>query len=163
MKHLTKIMLLAVVLVSFTGVACAQNRKVMEEREKLLSPYPQAEKGMVRHVIFLDKKSDESMFKIELIPGKMMNVDCNLHSLMGNIEEKDVPGWGYSYYVFTSNGQTRSTMMACNKPNEDRFVMSQSMLVRYNSKLPLVIYAPEGYEIKYSIWKAGRVMSMPTR
>lgn len=161
MKKVVKIMLLAVALVSFAGVASAQSKKVMEEREKILAPYPKAEQGMVRHVIFLDKKSNESMYKVEIIPGKVMNVDCNLHSLMGNLETKDVQGWGYTYYEFTSNGKTRSTMMACNKPNEDRFVMAQSTLVRYNSKLPIVVYAPEGYDIKYSIWKAGRVNDMP--
>lgn len=135
----------------------------MEEREKLLAPYPQAEQGMVRHVIFLDKKSDESLFKVEIVPGKVMNVDCNHHTLMGKIDEKDVQGWGYTYYEFTSNGQTRSTMMACNKPNEDRFVSAQTTLIRYNSKLPIVVYAPLGYEIKYKIWKAGKAKSIPIR
>lgn len=163
MKNLVRIMMLAVALVSFAGVASAQSKKVMEEREKLLAPYPQAEQGMVRHVIFLDKKSDESLFKVEIVPGKVMNVDCNHHTLMGKIDEKDVQGWGYTYYEFTSNGQTRSTMMACNKPNEDRFVSAQTTLIRYNSKLPIVVYAPLGYEIKYKIWKAGKAKSIPIR
>ena len=163
MKQLAKIMLLAMALVSFAGVASAQSKKVMEEREKLLSPYPQAEAGMVRHVIFLDKKADESLFKVEIVPGKVMNVDCNLHTLMGQLEEKDVQGWGYTYYNFTSNGQTRSTMMACNEPNKDRFVSAQTQLVRYNSKLPIVVYAPEGYGIKYRIWKAGKTQAFPVK
>ena len=163
MKQLTKIMLLAVALVSFAGIASAQSKKVMEEREKVLAPFPQAEQGMVRHVIFLDKKADESLFKVEIVPGKVMNVDCNHHSLMGKIDEKDVQGWGYTYYEFTSNGQTRSTMMACNKPNEDRFVSAQTTLVRYNSKLPIVVFAPQGYEIKYKIWKAGKELRAPIK
>lgn len=163
MKQLTKIMLLAVALVSFAGIASAQSKKVMEEREKILAPFPQAEQGMVRHVIFLDKKADESLFKVEIVPGKVMNVDCNHHTLMGKIEEKDLQGWGYTYYDFTSNGQTRSTMMACNKPNEDRFVSAQTMLVRYNSKLPIVVFAPQGYEIKYKIWKAGKELRAPMK
>ena len=163
MKQLTKIMLLAVVLVSFGGVASAQSKKVMEEQESLLAPYPQAEQGMVRHVIFLNKKSDESQFRVEIVPGKVMNVDCNKHTLMGKLTEKDVQGWGYTYYEFTSNGQTRSTMMACNKPNEDRFVSAQTTLVRYNSKLPIVVYAPQGYEIQYKIWKAGKMQRAPMK
>lgn len=162
MKNCMKLMLVAILVFSFAGVANAQNKKE-QEREKLLAPYPQAEQGMVRYVIFLDKKSDESQLKVEIIPGKIMNVDCNHHSLMGKLEEKDVQGWGYTYYEFTSNGQTRSTMMACNKPNENRFVYSDTRLVRYNSKLPIVVYAPVGYEIRYKIWKAGKEKASPVK
>lgn len=157
MKHLFKVMMLAIAMVSFAGAASAQNKKMTAEQEKQLAAYPEAKEDMVRHVIFLKKRSDESLFKVELIPGKVMNVDCNHHSLMGKLETKDVKGWGYTYYEFTSNGQTRSTMMACNKPNEDRFVWGETQLVRYNSNLPLVVYAPKGYDVKYRIWSAGKM------
>lgn len=30
----------------------------------------------------------------------------------------------------------------------------QPELLRYNSKLPIVIYAPKDMEVKYRIWKA---------
>ncbi|WP_029905539.1 serine protease inhibitor ecotin [Prevotella sp. 10(H)] len=160
MKKFTKTMLgllSAVVLVSFSASVNAQDKK--EDRAKALEPFPQAEVGMVRHVIELKKKSDESLYKVEIIPGKVMSVDCNHHTLMGKLEEKDLQGWGYTYYEFKSNGQTRSTMMACNKPNENRFVSGQTQIVRYNSKLPIVVYAPQGYEVKYRIWKAEKEKS----
>lgn len=155
MKQFTKtaLALFVIGIMSFAGAINAQNK---QEREKVLEPFPKAEAGMVRHVIELKKKSDESLYKVEIVPGKVMSVDCNHHSLMGKLEEKDLQGWGYTYYEFTSNGQTRSTMMACNKPNENKFVSAQTLLVRYNSKLPIVVYAPQGYEIKYKIWKAGK-------
>lgn len=159
MKKMSKFVLLAVLFVSFAGTVNAQSKK--EEREKILAPFPQAEAGMVRYVIFPDKKSDESQLKIEIVPGKVMNVDCNNHMLMGTLEEKDLQGWGYTYYVFSSDGNTRSTMMACNKPNENRFVSAQTSLVRYNSKLPIVVYAPAGYEIRYKVWKAGKEKVSP--
>ncbi|NDV64282.1 serine protease inhibitor ecotin [Bacteroides sp. 224] len=155
-KHFSRIMLVTTLLVAFTGIANAQNMKVKEEREKMLAPYPQAKEGMVRYVIFLKEKANEENFKVEIVPGKVMNVDCNHHTLMGKIEAKDVQGWGYTYYEFTSNGQTRSTMMACNKPKEDRFISGESKLIRYNSKLPIVLYAPAGYELKYKIWKVAK-------
>jgi ecotin len=134
------------------------NAQEKQSLEKMLEPFPAAAEGMVRYVIELKKQSDESLYKVEIIPGKVMNVDCNHHSLMGKLEEKDLQGWGYNYYEFTSDGQTRSTMMACNKPKEDRFVSGETQIIRYNSKLPIVIYAPQGYEVKYRIWKADKKM-----
>ncbi|SBW04690.1 serine protease inhibitor ecotin [uncultured Dysgonomonas sp.] len=160
MKNLTKTMLTlfsVAVLLSFTTSMNAQNQKV--DLDKELAAFPKAEGDMVRHVIEMKKKSDESLYKVEIIPGKVMSVDCNHHSLMGKLEEKDLQGWGYTYYEFTSDGQTRSTMMACNKPNENRFVSGQTLIVRYNSKLPIVVYAPKGYEVKYRIWKADKEKS----
>ncbi|GAB6124027.1 serine protease inhibitor ecotin [Dysgonomonas termitidis] len=160
MKNLTKTMLTLLsvaVLLSFTTSMNAQDKK--NDIEKALAPFPKAGEGMVRHVIEMKKKSDESLYKVEIIPGKVMSVDCNHHSLMGKLEEKDLQGWGYTYYEFTSDGQTRSTMMACNKPNENKFVSGQTLIVRYNSKLPIVIYAPKGYEVKYRIWKADKEKS----
>lgn len=159
MKKITKRVLFLFsmgILMSFTTLVNAQNKQDME---KALEPFPKATEGMVRHVIELKKKSDESKFMVEIIPGKVMNVDCNVHRLMGKLEEKDLQGWGYTYYEFTSDGNTTSTMMMCNKPNENRFVSGDTKIVRYNSKLPIVIYAPQGYEVKYRIWKAEKEKS----
>ncbi|MCD7901083.1 MAG: serine protease inhibitor ecotin [Bacteroides sp.] len=163
MRKYSKLLLLVAFLMSLTtSVATAQSMKLNQEQQKMLEPFPKAQAGMVRHVIFVPKKSDENNFKIEIIPGKVLNVDCNHHTLMGKLEEKDLQGWGYSYFEFTSNGQTRSTMMMCNKPNEDRFISAVTKLVRYNSKLPIVIYAPEGYTIKYNTWKVAKTETAPT-
>ena len=30
----------------------------------------------------------------------------------------------------------------------------EPFLIRYNSKLPIVVYAPEGVEVQYRVWKA---------
>jgi ecotin len=32
----------------------------------------------------------------------------------------------------------------------------EPMLVRYNASLPIVIYAPEGLQVRWRIWKAER-------
>jgi ecotin len=50
-----------------------------------------------------------------------------------------------------------STMMAAPEGSEkvERFVPGSPLLIRYNSRLPIVVYAPEGYEIRYRIWAAG--------
>ena len=71
---LAALTLLMMMCLSFASVANAQSK---QERTKILEPYPAAKEGMVRHVIYLSKKSDESKFKIEIVPGKVMSVDCN--------------------------------------------------------------------------------------
>lgn len=160
MKSIAKIMLAAVMIIPVVS-ANAQSAKVKQEREAALTPFPKASEGMVRHVIFVDKKADESLYKLEIIPGKVMSVDNNIHRLMGEIAEKDLEGWGYTYYEFSSNGQAASTLMATMGPKVDKFISAQPLLVRYNSKLPVVVYAPEGYDIRYRIWKAGKIHQSP--
>ena len=41
-------------------------------------------------------------------------------------------------------------------PQVEKFVTlgGEPYLVRYNSRLPLVIYVPEGVEVRYRIWRA---------
>ncbi|WP_185145380.1 serine protease inhibitor ecotin [Apibacter muscae] len=127
---------------------------------KELGNFPVAGEGMTRYVIFLKKKSNENDFKIELIPGKIMNVDCNFYTLLGNMEEKNLDGWGYNYYQYTSSGEAMSTMMACPEQTKtNKFVAGKSIWVDYNSKLPIVIYVPKGIEVNYKIWKAGKESS----
>lgn len=123
----------------------------------MLKPFPAAASGYQRHVIELPARADEAAYKVELIAGKIMQVDCNLHRLGGQWQEKTVSGWGYTYYELREVGPGMSTMMAC--PEDSRreaFVQvgGEPMLVRYNSKLPLVIYAPEDVEVRYRIWSA---------
>ena len=82
-----------------------------------------------------------------------MKVDCNYHTLMGKIEDKTVVGMGYPYYECYSSGGVMSTRMACpGRKLEDKFV-KMSKLVKYNSKIPLVVYVPAGFEIRYKIWE----------
>ena len=37
----------------------------------------------------------------------------------------------------------------------DRLLGGEPFLIRYNSPLPIVVYAPEGVEVRYRIWSAG--------
>ena len=40
-------------------------------------------------------------------------------------------------------------------PKVTRFVtMATTGPVRYNSKLPVIVYVPEGLEVRYRLWKA---------
>jgi ecotin len=123
-----------------------------------IAPYPQAEKGMTRQVITLPEQKDESGYKVELLIGQTLEVDCNQHRLGGKLESKTLKGWGYSYYVFDNVTSPVSTMMACpDGKKTQKFVtayLGDDAMVRYNSKLPIVVYTPENIDVKYRIWKA---------
>lgn len=119
-------------------------------------PFPQAQAGEIRWRIQLPAKADESQFKVELIPGKTALIDCNVHRLIGEFSEETLAGWGYSYYRLKSQGQMLSTRMAClEQAEKTAFVTGAPLLLPYNSRLPLLIYTPEGIEIRYRIWHAG--------
>ncbi|MBP6117221.1 MAG: serine protease inhibitor ecotin [Neisseriaceae bacterium] len=123
----------------------------------MLKPYPKAQKGEVQHVIELPQKSNEDNFKVELQFGKTLKVDCNRHMMGGELATKTAEGWGYDYYVLGNVGAVASTLMGCpNQEKTDKFVTipSANQLIRYNSKLPIVVYAPEDVEVQYRIWTA---------
>ena len=123
-----------------------------------VAPYPKAEKGMIRYGISLPLQENENDFCVEIIIGKTMVIDNNAHFFAGILEEKSLKGWGYSYYVIDEIQGPASTLMASLPGSEhEEFVrtyLGKSGFVRYNSKLPIVIYAPEGFEVNYRIWKA---------
>ena len=130
---------------------------------KELKAFPAAMAGHRRYVIELPQLPDENDHKLELIAGKAMQVDCNSRGMDGRFETRDVQGWGYSYWVFSSQGQVLSTMMMC-PPGSAKpgFVQAEPLLVRYNSKLPVVVFVPEGFELRWRIWQAGAVQgAMP--
>ena len=130
---------------------------------KELKAFPAAMAGHRRYVIELPQLPDENDHKLELIAGKAMQVDCNSRGMDGRFETRDVQGWGYSYWVFSSQGRVLSTMMMC-PPDSARpgFVQAEPLLVRYNSKLPVVVFVPEDFELRWRIWQAGAVQgAMP--
>jgi ecotin len=86
-------------------------------------------------------------------------VDCNQHSFGGQLVEKVAEGWGFPYFILKSVSEPVSTMMACppDKQQLETFVQVRSNegLLRYNSRLPVVVYVPTGFEVHYRIWTAG--------
>ena len=123
---------------------------------KQVEYFPAAEKGQVRQVILLPQLEDENSAKVELLVGQEVEVDCNRHFLMGNLEEKDLHGWGYTYWQLDEVKGIAGTLMACpDNAKTKQFVMvNNDALLRYNSKLPIVVYVPEGVQVKYRIWRA---------
>ena len=124
-----------------------------------MKAYAPAEAGMVRHVLQLPKQADEYAFKVELIVGKTVQVDAvNNYFFGGKIEEKIIEGWGFPRYDVSKLGPMAGTLMAVdpNAPKVSRFIAigGDPFLIRYNSQLPVVVYVPEGVEVKYRIWSA---------
>jgi ecotin len=125
-----------------------------------MKAFPSAEKGMARYVLQLPSQDDESAFKVELIVGKTVQVDeRNRYFFGGKIEAETIKGWGFTRYKVGKLGPMAGTLMAVdpNAPKLARFIAlgGEPYLIRYNSRLPIVVYVPEGVEVHYRIWAAG--------
>ena len=124
-----------------------------------MKAFPSAEAGMVRHVLKMPKQEDESAFKVELMIGKTLKLDKgNRYFFGGKMERVTIKGWGFSCYKVSKLGPMAGTRMGVdpNAPKADRFITMRSEpdLIRYNSRLPLVVYVPEGVEVRCRIWRA---------
>ncbi|MDU7284484.1 MAG: ecotin family protein [Escherichia coli] len=118
--------ILPAVLFAAFATTSAWAAESVQPLEKI-APYPQAEKGMKRQVIQLTPQEDESTLKVD-------------------------------YYVFDKVSSPVSTMMACpDGKKEKKFVtayLGDAGMLRYNSKLPIVVYTPDNVDVKYRVWKA---------
>ena len=128
-----------------------------------LKAFPAPKEGMERHVIVLPHKDrgEEDDFKVELVAGKTMLTDgVNLVRLAATLKPQPLKGWGYTYYEVTGRDVPMSTLMAAPEGAKkvEQFVSGVPLMIRYNSRLPIVIYAPKGYEIRYRIWTAPKTM-----
>ncbi|MGQ7959036.1 serine protease inhibitor ecotin [Pseudomonas sp. SP16.1] len=148
------------------ALACALPLAACAATPEALKPYPAAADGYARHVIELPAQANEAEHRVELIAGKTLEVDCNQQRLGGQWQEKTVEGWGYNYYQLGQVGPAVSTLMACpDGSRKQAFVRvgGEPLLVRYNSKLPLVIYAPVDVEVRYRLWSAAAATSPAPR
>lgn len=144
--------LLAMALTLTTSLVYAET-----DKKDNIHMFPLAQEGFVRHVIEVPKTDNDADHRVELLIGKTMLVDCNKHSLRGKVENVTLKGWGYKYLVISDIHNGPSTMMACPQPKTEKFIsvyMGKETLRRYNSRLPIVAYIPEGYEMRYRIWSA---------
>ena len=124
-----------------------------------LKPFPEADAGHQRLVFRVPAVENEADRKVEVIVGQTMEVDCNKTWFGADLEHRVAEGWGYPFYVVDKIGPAAVTLMACPPDSEmtDAFVSvrGEGFLLRYNSKLPVVVYVPNGFEVRYRIWSAG--------
>ena len=129
---------------------------------------------MIRHVINLPKQQDESVFKVELIIGKMVKTDArNSYFFGGTLETETISGWGLDRYILRKLGPMAGTLIAVDPdaPQVERFISigGEARLLRYNSRLPIVVYVPAGVEVRHRLWRAEptdhfvQKLALPTR
>ena len=148
MRHLTSI--LATILITLAMAHAADNMKA----------FPPAAEGMVRYVLPLAPEKNEDSLKVELVVGKTVKVDPVNHFFFGGtLETVIIEGWGFDYHILRKLGPMAGTLIGVEPgvPDVERFVAvgGEPRLLRYNSRLPLVIYVPEGVEVRYRLWRAG--------
>lgn len=133
-----------------------------------LTPYPAASAGESRWVIqlpgVLRPSPDPSLspnpadWRVELIVGRELEVDCNGPRLRGRVRSESLPGWGYRIYRVSRGETGPSTRMACPADQARRraFVLlaGPPTVVPYNASLPIVVYAPKDLQVRWRLWKA---------
>ena len=126
-----------------------------------MKAFPPADEGMIRYVLQLEQKEDESMYRVELIVGKTVLLDeVNQYFLGGAIESEVIVVWGFTRYVVNEIGPMAGTLKAVppDAKKVQRFIGlgGDPYLIRYNSRLPVVVYVPEGAEVRYRIWSGAK-------
>jgi ecotin len=142
----------AIVLLTFVFISLAFAADNMKA-------FPPAEEGMTRHVIDLPRQDDETAFKVELMVGKTVRIDAgNRYFFGGTLETESIPGWGFDRYILRKLGPMAGTLMAVDPdaPKVERFISlgGEARLLRYNSRMPLVVYVPVGVEVRHRVWRA---------
>lgn len=130
-----------------------------DEAVRNLKAFPPAEPGMKRFVIFVPEKKAEDAFRVQLLVGRTVLTDgVNRQFFGGQLETETIQGWGFDRQILRRLGPMAGTLMAPppGAKQVERFVTlaGEPQLLRYNSRLPLVVYVPEGVEVRYRVWRA---------
>jgi ecotin len=155
---------------------CAQSAWAGEATNFLERAFPPADKGMVRFVLDLPERADASACQVELLVGKMVETEGdNDYWFDGKVEAVNIEGWPYPRYI-ARPGSLRvmySLVGWTSKPPKiNKFVTIKGImgkeydgsehhfLIRYSSGAPVVVYVPEGFQVRYRLWRAEPEMKL---
>lgn len=120
---------------------------------KVLKDFPAATRGYKRSIINLPPQKNEEDWKVEIYAGIMQEVDCNSYQMLGEFQEENLEGFGYTYYKVETEERTIGTLKAClDGKKTTKYIYMFPKMVNYNSKMPIVIYAPEHVQIRYKVY-----------
>jgi ecotin len=133
-----------------------------------LTPYPQPGAGETRWVIQLPGvlppstdpriSASPSDWRVQLIPGREVEADCNQQAFAGRIRAEKLKTPGLSVYRISDVGPMASTLMACPPGAAKRRLFvpmgSKPFVVPYEVSRPIVIYAPKDLQVRWRLWKA---------
>ena len=77
--------------------------------------------------------------------------------LKNSFNPESIKGWGFTRYMVSELGAGTWMRVDPNAPKVERFIAlgGAPFIIRYNSRLPVVVYVPAGVEVRYRIWRAG--------
>lgn len=153
----------ATALTILTWLYCVTPTFAMEK--DYLNAFPEANQDQVRFALRLPHKDREMEedFRVEIFVGKVMETDgVNRYWMGSQVEKRPLKGWGFDYYVLDKFGPVASTRKGVppGTKKKDEFVHVKSFMTPYNSRVPIIVYAPRGSKVLYRIWKAGEHQTM---
>lgn len=123
-----------------------------------ISMFPAAAPSMKQVVIRPGRLANENQLRIEFYAGQTRTIDCNMVSLAAGLTRRDLSGWGYPYWEMPVPSPAVSTRMGCPRKSERKaFVHGTPETVPYRSALPIVVYVPVGYSVRYMLWRTDGV------
>lgn len=148
---LTGLALLAGVTV-FGQNQTEQYKMKRSDGKENIDAFPKAKEGYKQFYIQIPKDKKGKDLKFDFFVGYDAMVDCNSHSLTGNVKVKNLEGSRYKYYEVESDGSMLATNRGCGgQAATEKFVYFQPEIKTYSSKFPLVLYVPKSMEVRYRI------------
>jgi ecotin len=146
-------------MLAFCTLLTGSHAMAQQSAQDNLKAYPAPADGMKRLVVYLEPKEEEEDYRVELMVGKTLEVDAaNRFFFAGSLEEETIEGWGFPKYLVKQIGPMAGTRIGVDPeaPKVKRFVRlgGEPKLLRYNSKLPLVVYVPKDAEVRLRVWVA---------
>jgi ecotin len=119
-----------------------------------IAMFPKAPVGMRQMVIRLPRRADEAQVRVEFYAGQVRTIDCNLVTIPVGLTRHEVRGWAYPYWAMPAPPPAITTLMGCPPGSEHQaFVHGHAEWADYRSALPIIVYVPTGYSVRYRIWR----------